>query len=862
MDKDLWVVENIFPKNTELNEPRKPRRNLTQIDISKATRKTKITFCILGSWAIYMPPYGMARLSALTREAGYLTRVHDFNVESWWDLKAANPALEPAWGPGNFWWWRDPEYFEKIHPTYEPILETYLETILENDIDILGFSLYYTNILPTQWMIKRVRERRPDITIVVGGPECYNPGYQPSAGIDYYFVGESEQHILDFLNNWENGIKPLDKKIGSLYSDTRIDIDSLPYPDYSDYDLTKYWGKNSVCAEISRGCVAKCTYCTEVHFWKFRDRGASNVLDELEYQIKHYGVRHVSFVDSLLNGNLKEFKKLCEGMIERKLGITWWGYARCDGRMDLEFYKVIAASGGQGMNYGIESGSDKVLKVVNKKNTVAEINQNLIDSEKVGMKVSACLVIGAPGEDIEALTHTFNMLWNHRRRIAATSPGTGLGDTQGSDYDNREKHGISSRDKTWMGGWHTLDLLNTRLHRYKRLKLLHIWLFLCKEYGGTLVNIHKTGDITQSFEVKFDNEYINDHVEYENFDYNIIKTDNGDFADSVMNEMFGFLRMLWRVRGGYEIEINFSPELDNIDWAFTLEPSLFSYTASIWFKITEDGDYQINASFDFVNNDRMHIKSEGFKYVYASSGKWSESKKTFINKIFHIKQAKEDRVSLPFESAFGGVDLLVRKLLLKLAKELPANSVVVDIQSEMGGRAAIMAHANKNISINCFENFQGNLVSEQFGYMIPFIPEDLKAIALEADLDVPYAEQIENYIREDMLQDPSGKLAFQRNTKKYTNIKLHESLPNNEFYNQWDHQVDLCVITAYDSNNLTNYLQFWLKHLKPTGQLAIRPYNTVHHPDIVESVNEMISSKEWNIVDQAESMIVLQRAIG
>ena len=859
MDKDLWVVENIFPKNTELNEPRKPRRNLTQIDVSKATRNTKITFCILGSWAIYMPPYGLARLSALTREAGYLTRVHDFNVESWWDLKEVKPELEVAWGPGNFWWWGDPAYFEKIHPTYEPILETYLETILENDVDIIGFSLFVTNLLPTRWMIRKIKERRPNVTIIVGGPECYDPAYMPSHGVDYYFVGESEQNILDFLNNWEQGIKPADKKIGSLYSDTRIDIDSLPYPDYSDYDLSKYWARNSVCAEISRGCVAKCTYCTEVHFWKFRDRGASTVLDELEYQIKHYGVKNVSFVDSLLNGNLKEFRKLCEGMIERNLGITWWGYARCDGRMDLDFYKVIAASGGQGMNYGIESGSDKVLKIVNKKNTVAEINQNLIDSEKVGMKVSACLVVGAPGEDIEAITHTFNMLWNHRRRIMATSPGMGLGDTRGSDYDNREKHNINPRDKEWLGGWYTLDFLNTRLHRYQRLKFLHIWIYICKEYGGTLINLHKAGDITQSFKVTYKDEYINDHIEYEDFDYNIIKTDKGEFADSVMNEMFGFLRMVWRVKGEYEIEINFSPELDNNDWAFTLDPNKFSYNSNIWFKINEEGDYQIKSFFNFVNNDRRHVDIPDFGHVYEATGKWRESKKTFVNKIFNIKVAKENRVTLPFECAFSGVSLPVRMLLLKTVKELPSNGLVVELQAELGGRAAIMSHANSNVSIHCFENFIGTVLSEQYSYMIPFIPDDLKAITMEADFEISYAEQLENYVREDMIKDPSGKLAFQRNTAKYTNIKLHTSAPNNGFYNQWDYEMDFCLITSYNSYSLTGYLKFWLKYLKPTGSLGIRPYHNGYHSDVAELVDNMISSGEWKVKDHKDDLIILKR---
>ena len=96
MDKDTWIAENVFPKNTQPNE-RKLRQNVKSVDVAVATRKTKITFCILGSWAIYMPPYNLSRLSALTREAGYYTRVFDFNVESHYALKSANPDLADAW---------------------------------------------------------------------------------------------------------------------------------------------------------------------------------------------------------------------------------------------------------------------------------------------------------------------------------------------------------------------------------------------------------------------------------------------------------------------------------------------------------------------------------------------------------------------------------------------------------------------------------------------------------------------------------------------------------------------------------------------------------------------------------------------
>jgi radical SAM superfamily enzyme YgiQ (UPF0313 family) len=855
-DKDTWIAENVFPKNTNIDKIRKPRLNVKSVDVSYATRKTKITFCVLGSWAIYMPPYNLARLSALTRESGYLTNVHDFNIQSYYDVKEVNPDLKGAWEGANYWMWRE-EYYTKIHPTYEPILKNYLDVILANDVDIIGFSTYYTNIFATIWMIDEIKKVRPNVTIILGGPECHDKNFKLPINADYYFIGESEHNVLEFLNNWEEGIKPAAPAIGSLYSDIRIDLDSLPYPDYSDFDLTQYWGNNSVCAEISRGCIAKCTYCTEVYYWKFRDRGAKNVLDEIEYQVKKYGVTHISFVDSLMNGNLKEFRSFCEGLVEKNLGITWWGYARCDGRMDLEFYKIIKAAGAQGFNYGIESGSDKVLKEVNKKNTVAEINQNIIDSHAVGLKVNACWVIGAPGEDIEAFTHSFNMLWNHRARIIAVSPGPGLGDTPGSDYDNRDKYNINLRGKEWLNGWYTLDLTNTKLHRYIRIKLMHIWLYICKEYGGTLTNIHSIGDISKHFDLKFDSEFINDNIEYENFDFNIINSGQGLFADSAMNEVFGFLRMLWRSRGGFEITLNFDPDLDQKDFVFAIDPSTHRYQSKIWFKIDDLGNYQIDSNFDFKNYDQTNIKIDTFNYKYSAFGQWDEIKKTISKKVFFIKVEPEDRSELPLASCFSGISIAERYLLLNVATKLPANGTVVEISSHLGGRAAIFAHGNKNISIHSFETFEFNVLKQHYEYMKDYVNQHLAYTSEQAGLSRYRSDEIIKNVLKDFDTDPTGKLVWEYNTKKYSNIHLHQ-LINFNTMPDWNKSIDVCLLNLYQNPEFNSNVTFWSQHIKAGGLLIAQPYNKDRHPEVVTEINKLIDLG-WSISQQQDNMIVIQK---
>ena len=626
MNNDMVVLQNLAPKIVN-----KPARNFIEpvtVEYS-ATRKTKITFALFGSWSIQMPPYGLARLVALTRASGYNTQVYDFNVQSYYDLKAEDPELAGAYEVANYWWWEEPYYSQKIFPVYQHLLQEYVDKILEGEPDIVGLSVYYTNILSTTWVVNEIKRRSPKTTIIFGGPQCNEGHFEKPDNVDYYFMGESEQTILDFLNNWENGIKPDAPKVGMLFGKVRVDIDSLPLPDYSSFSLYKYTLPNSICTELSRGCVARCTYCSEVWYWKFRDRDAIAIVDELEYQVKKYNLNFVFFVDSLVNGNVNGLKRFCEELIDRKLNIHWWAYARIDGRMDLDFYKLLKKSGCIGLNYGVESGSDKVLMAINKKNTVVEINQNLIDSQIAGMNATVCWVIGAPGEDIEAMNHSFNCVWNHRTRIFAISPGPGLGDNIGSAYDDRKKYNMNERDQYWLKGWYTLDFTNTRLHRYIRIKLMHIWLDLCNTFDGSIINSHTVGDIKKHYTVKFDDNIPRENVQYENFDYNIIESGFGVFADTSMNEVFGFLRILWRTKGAYEINIKFNPDLDYKSFAFCIDPPFQTYIADINFKIDAHGNYTVNNTYSFENLDRLSfIGDKDYQYTYTSSGTWCDPKGT------------------------------------------------------------------------------------------------------------------------------------------------------------------------------------------------------------------------------------------
>ena len=629
-DNDVNAFELFVPPQT-----RPLRQNVENLQVFNKTRKTKLVLCIEAMWTAWIPPYNLARLAGITKGAGYDTKIFDFNINGWVDFQ--KQFDRDMWSSTAYHLWQDSNIFhQEIFNKYKPWMDKNVQTILDENPDIVGFTLYATNRHPTQYITKRLKELKPDITVIWGGPECNEQGFQERFTpdlCDNYFVGESEQNLLYYLEDFEKGNKWKDPRIGGLYGKKRINIDSLPYPDYSDFSFHKYKHNQSCTTEFSRGCVARCAYCSEVWYWKFRDRDAIAVVDEMEHQYKTYGTRFFFFADSLMNGNMKEFKKFVIELANRKkkklIDLHWFGYIRADGRMDLDLYKTIKASGATGFNYGFESGSQKVLDAVNKNITVEEMNQNLKDAEKAGVASVALWIIGAPGEDHEANGHSLNFLWNHRNRIKSIAPGTGLWDNRGTLYDDRKRFNLSERDweSKWFGGWWTLDGLNTRVHRHIRIKLTHIWIDIINKFRyklNPLENSHRiAGDLTEHYKFIYDPAvWLDlDDLEYEyNFNFRIINTDN-DFADSVMNEIWPFLRMLWRTIGEFGFSVTFDTmglDAKHFDYNMNNE---WDYFSDINFAIDKDGHW--NAIMKFKLDDRGPFKNDGsFDNTFTGNGKW------------------------------------------------------------------------------------------------------------------------------------------------------------------------------------------------------------------------------------------------
>lgn len=578
------------------------QKNLTPVYVDYKTRNTKLILVLCPEWAPQFPPFNLARLSGVAKSAGYETNIIDLNVRAYNEYKnnwEPNNLLPfRLWDPSASWHWLGDTYMKDIHPLLEPLLENAVQEILAMKPQIVGFSIYYISEEPTKWMCARLKELAPHIKIAVGGSNVQKSWFNIFNFYDYVVNGEGEQALLNILEEVENGVQHDKPQYISQPEDQRININGLPMPDYESIDFSQYEIPNGVNSEISRGCTAKCTFCEETHFWKYRQRQAVDLITEVEWLYYNKGVDIIWFIDSLVNGNLKELRAFCLAVAAKDLKIHWTGYSRCDGRMDLEYFKDLKAGGCIMLNYGIESGSQKVLDDMAKGVTIAEMEQNFIDGKKVGVFAATNWIVGFPTEDFQDFADSMTFLWRMRNENI-NNVGAGVGYGLGPETivgQNPHKFNVSWHK--YQNHWITNDFTKGGTHVMHRVKTFHMFLDLMK--GCTDIPFGypvRDNLVKEHYKIKLDNPALLRDVDYEKFDYRIIKPNISAFADTLVNEMWPFFRMLWKARGGYTAEVYFNPEIDLREFGNQYGPGMLD--AVYKFTINHEGQWDADFTYDF-----------------------------------------------------------------------------------------------------------------------------------------------------------------------------------------------------------------------------------------------------------------------
>jgi hypothetical protein len=270
---------------------------------------------------------------------------------------------------------------------------------------IIGLSLFAADCqVFTTWLCALLKQMVPDAVIVIGGPGIVNFDYaekiKKAKLINDYISGDGEVSFVNYVQG--NMEYP---GINSSSWQPVNDLMTLPYPDYSDYNL--YWyDEPSIPLIDSRGCVRSCEFCDVIEIWKkFQYKTADFIFDEMMSQLNRYNVYHFDFRSSITNGNLKEFKKLISKIADynqtkfRSEQISWEGsfIIRPQNNHPEEMWKILQKNNCQ-LFLGVESVIPRVRHLLGKNFENVDIDYHLQMAQKYNILLDIMVITGYPSD--------------------------------------------------------------------------------------------------------------------------------------------------------------------------------------------------------------------------------------------------------------------------------------------------------------------------------------------------------------------------------------------------------------------------------------------------------------------------------
>ncbi len=275
-------------------------------------------------------------------------------------------------------------------------------------------------------IVKEIKKRFPDTPIVWGGwfPTIVTDDTVASLYADIVVKGQGEFTFIEVLDSIREE-KPLSSveniafvKNGEvIHTPSRIPEDPSQYPslNYDLLDLSRYNSIQSGSANLqtSRGCPYRCKFCCtpQIYSRKWNALEPERVLDELELLVSKYKISHVEFVDDNFLSSRKRAERILEGMIERGLNLTYTASVRINNlvKFDPELFDLIKRSGCAKLYASSESGTNKILGVIQKDITVEQIRQMAVLFKRYDLDARTTFMVGLPEETLEDLKSTFSL---------------------------------------------------------------------------------------------------------------------------------------------------------------------------------------------------------------------------------------------------------------------------------------------------------------------------------------------------------------------------------------------------------------------------------------------------------------------
>ena len=303
--------------------------------------------------------------------------------------------------------------------------------------DVVGISQWTHNRHASFELARVVRAVAPKSFIVFGGAHAtfsYLDLLFIDSPVDCIVLGEGEETLLEVVRRLEQGKGLFDVPGIALLSDGEVvvtaartllkSLDVLPIAvSYLEHSVGVDTQLQAEFIITTRGCPSACYFCSSPKFWsrKARFRSPGNIVHEIECIRDRYGLIYFSIRDDTFTVDRARTLEFCRTLIDRHIRIVW----NCQSRvttLDEELLVWMKRAGCECIQLGVESGSQRVLKQLNKSITTDQVEAAAALIRKVGINLSIYLITDIPGETEEDIRQSISLVRKIRPDDGYVSP--------------------------------------------------------------------------------------------------------------------------------------------------------------------------------------------------------------------------------------------------------------------------------------------------------------------------------------------------------------------------------------------------------------------------------------------------------
>ncbi|MCP5467833.1 MAG: radical SAM protein [Deltaproteobacteria bacterium] len=311
--------------------------------------------------------------------------------------------------------------------------------VLGANTPIFAISSICSNFPMALWMAQQIKEILPESLIVLGGPQ---PSSLPKEILEHFpcvdlvVCGEGEIP-LEQLIKYDFSREAFKEIPGLAYRQDRVNskdgviqmndrpalienLDDIPFPDYSLINFQDYIrekpGQFFVNVEVGRGCPFKCTFCSTSIMWarKFRVKSPKRIFDEMMWLYRHYGFTAFDFIHDNFTTSRKFVLDFCHYMIENNhKNFKWFSSSRTD-CIDNARVDLMQEAGLVGLFFGLESGSERMQKVIQKNLDFAHFENLLTHVNNKKLRNTTAFILGFPEETLDDMNATIRKAMHYK----------------------------------------------------------------------------------------------------------------------------------------------------------------------------------------------------------------------------------------------------------------------------------------------------------------------------------------------------------------------------------------------------------------------------------------------------------------